>query len=374
MEGSTGGSPLELSDDELQAEIEACLLADFEFEDAVAVPLKPSLLNVEKELDRGLLSLSSGLAVIVASCIGGGIFASPGIVFGYVSSVGAALFVWILGGLLAMTGAMCYAELGAMMPESGGDFTYLLRAFGPLAAFLFAFTGIILSRPGSTAIIALTLADYFCRLIGWTGLVQAKLVAICVLLGICALNVLSSKIAIAAQNSLAILKVLSLVIISITGLVYLNSVSAHSYSSAQRYAQIPRDIFVNSSTNLGDYALATYSALWAYDGWNSLNLVTGEMKEPEKNLPRAVIGGPLIVMGCYVFTNLSYFAVLSPSLVRDSTAIAVDFGKVAFGDMGSIVIPFIVMISCLSAIHASVFAGSRVIWVSPFILITVGIR
>ena len=106
-----------------------------------------------------------------------------------------------------------------------------------------------------------------------------------------------------------------------------------------------------------------YSALWAYDGWNSLNLVTGELRSPQKNLPKAVVGGPLLVMICYVFTNWAYFAVVPPSIVQYSTAIAVDFGRAAFKDAAEFVIPLIVIISCLSAIHASIFSGSRVIWV-----------
>ncbi len=125
-------------------------------------------------------------------------------------------------------------------------------------------------------------------------------------------------------------------------------------------------LFANSSTSLQDYALAIQFALWAYDGWNSLNLVTSELKEPEKNLPRAVLGGPFLVMLCYILTNFSYFIVLPPSYIRYSDSVAIDFGKTMYGDVAYRLIPLVVVLSCLSGTHASIFTGSRVVWVSVF--------
>jgi amino acid transporter len=119
-----------------------------------------------------------------------------------------------------------------------------------------------------------------------------------------------------------------------------------------------------TSTSFGDYALAIYSALWAYDGWNSLNVVCEELINPEKNLPKAVIGGPFIVMICYVFTNLGYFVVLEPSYIQFSKAIAIDFGQVVLGSFGRLLFTCFVCLACLSAAHANVFSGSRIIWVS----------
>ena len=115
--------------------------------------------------------------------------------------------------------------------------------------------------------------------------------------------------------------------------------------------------------------MAIYSALWAYDGWNSLNLVCEELKNPRENLPKAVVGGPFLVMICYFFTNLGYFTVLEPSHVQYSKAIAIDFGQVVFGaDFGRLLFTVIVSLACASAAHANVFSGSRIIWVSFFII------
>jgi amino acid transporter len=357
IEAYLGESPVSagLDEEELMLQESSHHRKTFEFVDTLSIPLRPSALpkTSTRDLERGVLSLGSGLAIIVATTIGSGIFTSPGIVFGYTKSVGAALLIWITSGVLATTGALCYAELGALIPESGGDFSYLMHAYGSLPAFLFGWTGILLTRPGSTAIIALTFADYFCGILGWSGPVLVKMVASVCIFIVCILNIFSSKAAIIAQNVLSFLKVFSLVLISASGASYLFT----------RFNQIPQNIFASSSIHPGDYALATYSALWAYDGWNSLNLVTGEMKNPEKNLPRAVTGGPLLIMVCYVFTNLAYFAVVAPSIVMSSNTIALEFGRIVFGSLGGTIIPLIVIISCLSSVHANIFSGSRVVWV-----------
>ncbi|KAJ3062386.1 b(0,+)-type amino acid transporter 1, partial [Quaeritorhiza haematococci] len=146
--------------------------SSFDFGDIHAFPLSLSIArsprtpNTSSGTDLAkTVTLFNGVALIIGMCIGSGIFASPGPVFMYTQSVGGAILVWIAGGVLAITGALCYAELGTMMPTSGGEHPYLMRAYGSLPAFLFAWTGITVTRPGSVAIICVTFADYFGRLL-----------------------------------------------------------------------------------------------------------------------------------------------------------------------------------------------------------------
>jgi amino acid transporter len=152
------------------------------------------------------ISLFSGVALIVSSIIGSGIFASPGPVLKYVDSVGMALIVWVVAGLLALTGALCYAELGTMIPSSGGEHPYLVRAYGSLPAFLFSWTGITVSRPASIAIISVICAEYVGRLIHFSrpgdAVSQAliKVIAIIVIIILTAINCLSTKVANTLQN------------------------------------------------------------------------------------------------------------------------------------------------------------------------------
>ena len=195
------------------------------------VPLEPTF--QEHQLDRSI-GLWSGMWIIVASSVGSGIFASPGIVFGYTSSVGASLLIWVLAGLLSITGALCYAELGAMMPVSGGEFTYLLRAYGSLPAFLFSFANILLSRPASTAILSLTFAQYLAKLFDSSNPILIDFIAIFAIISICFINIISTKVAVYAQgisclllliDFLAVLKLLGLFIISMFGIFYMFTVN-----------------------------------------------------------------------------------------------------------------------------------------------------
>ncbi|KAI8926060.1 amino acid permease-domain-containing protein [Entophlyctis helioformis] len=327
-----------------------------------AIPLSKTLSHSETHLDR-TVSLWSGIALIVGVSIGSGIFASPGPVYERAGSVGSAIAVWGAAGGLAIAGGLCYAELGTMMPASGGEHPYLLRAFGELPAFLFSWTGITATRPGSLAIITVICAEYVMRLVYFEHPAsavppwQVKAVAATIIALLTLINVASSRASTAVQDVFTVLKLMSLAWMTVIGLVYLarDPPVAHNFD---------KPLFAGSSMYAGNYAIALFSALWAYDGWNNLNMVTGELKDPAKNLPRAIIGGPLIVMLCYIATNIAYFAVLPGPTVASSTTLGMDFGKQVFGHIGGIIIPLIVIGSTFGAANATLFTGSRVIHVS----------
>ncbi|KAI8803333.1 amino acid permease-domain-containing protein [Cladochytrium replicatum] len=330
-----------------------------DFERIYSIPL--SLSRRDGELKRSM-SLFSGLSLIVGMCIGSGIFASPGPIFGYTGSVGMSLIVWVGAGLLAMTGSLCYAELGTMIPASGGEHPYFMKAYGSFPAFLFSWTGVTVTRPGSVAIITTIFAEYFVKMFYLNHLPSSapswlvKIVAlICVAL-LTWLNCISTKLGTVVLDIFTVLKTIALIFIGIIGVALL----AEGASRSHNYDHL----FQNSSTNPGDYALALYSALWAYDGWNSLNLVAGELVDPEKNVPRAVLIGPFIVIVCYVMANVAYYAVLPADIVKSTNTIASDFGKQLFGSIGGIIFPIVVIGSTFGAANASVFTGARVIYVS----------
>ncbi|KAI9193602.1 amino acid/polyamine transporter I [Polychytrium aggregatum] len=325
-------------------------------------PLSISLSKDDQDLETNM-GLFEGLSIIIGMSIGSGIFASPGPVLGYTESVGAALSVWLIAGLLALTGSLCYAELGTMYPISGGEHPYLLKAYGTLPAFLFSWTGVVCTRPGSIAIITMIFAEYVVRLIYYghpggvapvwlTRLIAALCIAVLTLL-----NCLSTRLGTWVQNIFTSLKLVSLLVIGGIGCVIL----AEGASKSHNYDREP---FQGSSTNPGDYALALYSALWAYDGWNNLNIVTGELRNPTRTLPQATIAGPLIIMVCYLLTNLAYYAVLPEDVIVKSASVAMDFGKNVFGHVGGIIIPIIVIGSTFGAANGSVFTSARVLMAS----------
>ena len=194
----------ELTEDQLLKEIgefvdedEALIAAGSPIVPDLSIPLRATI--HENHLDRSI-SLWSGIWIIIASTIGSGIFASPGIVFGYTKSVGSALLVWIVAGILSITGALCYGELGSMMPVSGGEFTYLLRAYGSLAAFLFSFANILISRPASTAILSLTFGQYVAKLLDSSSSFLVNFIAVTAIICICSLNIFSARVAVFAQG------------------------------------------------------------------------------------------------------------------------------------------------------------------------------
>ncbi|OUM60011.1 hypothetical protein PIROE2DRAFT_30995, partial [Piromyces sp. E2] len=309
------------------------------------------------EVERHV-TLFQGVNLIIGLMIGSGIFASPGPVLQYSGSIGASLMIWLLAGLLALTGALCYAELGTMIPASGGEHPYLALAYGKLISFLFSWTAILVQKPGSLSIICVVFADYFCRLMYNDKEVSdymSKFVAVICLIVLTIINCLSSKLSRWIQNIFTMLKLVALVIIGILGFgVLITGPMTDNFN----------DIFKGSSKNPGSYALALYSALWAYDGWNNLNLVTGELKNPKRNLPKALKIGCFSVITSYIIANVAYYAVLSAEVAKSSKTIVSDFGRTLFGPFVGHLLILTVILSTFGAANASMYTGSRLIQVT----------
>ncbi|TPX36388.1 hypothetical protein SeLEV6574_g08076 [Synchytrium endobioticum] len=324
----------------------------------------PLSLSVPSRSDLALtVSLRNALALVVGMMIGSGIFASPGPVLKNTGSAGASLVIWITAGLLAMTGSLCYAELGTMLPTSGGEFPYLLRAFGSLPPFLFAWTGTLVTRPGSVAIIATVFGDYVGRLFyfgsphGTAPDWLAKLMAMICVTALTAVNAASVKVSLRIMDWSTVTKLLGILLIGLVGLASFGKFKDAADASSPNW-------FVGTTNDFGHHALAMYSALWAYDGWNNLNLVTGELQNPNRNLPRTLIAGPLIVVASYLLANIGYYSVLPADAVASSTTIAMDFGRTVFGNVGGLLIPLIVLASTLGAANAGIIGGARVSFVA----------
>jgi len=341
----------------LNDENEDSLYNDFDFE-IHSIPLSLSQVKQSNQEVERHVTLFQGVNLIIGLMIGSGIFASPGPVLQYSGSIGASLLIWLLAGLLALTGALCYAELGTMIPASGGEHPYLALAYGKLISFLFSWTAILVQKPGSLSIICVVFADYFCKLIYSDKEVSAfmsKLVAVICLIVLTIINCLSSKLSRWIQNIFTMLKLVALAIIGILGFgVLITGPMTDNFN----------DIFKGSSKNPGSYALALYSALWAYDGWNNLNLVTGELKNPKRNLPKALKIGCFSVITSYLIANVAYYAVLSAEVAKTSKTIVSDFGRTLFGPFIGHLLILTVILSTFGAANASMYTGSRLIQVT----------
>lgn len=303
------------------------------------------------------LGLLSGICLIIGTMIGSGIFASPRYVMENSGSVGLTLIVWSLSGLLSMFGALSYAELGTMIPLSGAEYVYLLKAFGPLPAFLYSWTSVIVLKPSQVAIICLAFGAYviepFFPGCGDRADLQpiVKLLAALAIGIILFVNCASVKWASRMQIVFTAFKMVAIVMLIITGIVRLG----------QGYTESFENSFDGTTSRIGIVAFAFFNGLWSYDGWNNLNYVTEELKNPHRNLPLSIMIGIPLVTVCYVLVNIAYLAVLTPAEIEVSSAVAVNLAGRLYGVMAW-VIPIFVASSTFGAANGSAFSGGRLVF------------
>nr|XP_045592455.1 large neutral amino acids transporter small subunit 2-like [Procambarus clarkii] len=302
------------------------------------------------------LGMMDGVGIIVGIIIGSGIFVSPKGVLEYSGSVGAALVVWAVSGVLSMVGALCYAELGTMIPKSGGDYAYIHEAFGPLPAFLYLWVALVIIMPTGNTVIALTFANYILQPLfpncEQPPDIPVRLIAAAVIFFLTWVNCTNVKWATKVQDVFTAAKVLALVIIIVAGIYHLATGNLENYQKP----------FDNTNWDLAAFATAFYQGLFSFAGWNYLNFVVEELKNPYRNLPRAIMISMPLVTVVYFLANVAYFAVLTQSEILSSSAVAVSFGNRMLGVM-TWTMPFFVACSTFGSLNGGIFASSRLFFV-----------
>ncbi|XP_069595346.1 B(0,+)-type amino acid transporter 1 [Ranitomeya imitator] len=302
------------------------------------------------------VGLLSGISLIVGTIIGSGIFISPKSVLRNTGAVGPCLVIWAVCGVIGIMGALCFAELGTMITKSGGEYPYLMEAYGQIPAFLFSWASVIVMKPSSFAIICLSFAEYASAPF-YPGCeppeVVIKCLAAAAILTITVVNCLSVKLASYLQNFLTVAKLIIIIIIIVSGIVLLIQGNTQNFTNS----------FEGSKITVGGIGLALYNGLWAYDGWNQLNYITEELKNPYRNLPLAIILGIPLVMACYLLVNISYYTVMTPTELLQSPAVAVTFGdRVLYP--AAWIIPLFVAFSTIGSANGTCFTAGRLTYVA----------
>jgi len=311
------------------------------------------------ELSRDLRVSHAG-AVVVGTIIGSGIFLVPAEMMQAVGSAELVYLAWIVGGLMSFFGALTYAELGAMRPQAGGEYVYVRDAYGPLGGFLYAWTWFVIAKPASIATITtglvrilgtFTVFAFFSKeLITFPlPITYGQLVAVAATILISFLNYIGVKKAGEFQLIFTVLKIAIVLGIVVLGFTYGGGAWTHF---AGHYAGAKGGI-------LG-FMAALVAALWAYDGWNDLNMVAGEVKNPERSIPIALIAGVAIVGALYMLLNAAVQYVLPADVIANSPRPASDAMALVLGRAGAAIVSAGMALSMLVGLNGTTMSGARV--------------
>nr|XP_054921045.1 b(0,+)-type amino acid transporter 1-like [Dermacentor andersoni] len=303
------------------------------------------------------VGLFSATAVVIGSVIGCGIFVSPSLVFRNSGSTGASLLVWIGAGLMAIIYAFCMAELGTLLPTSGGEYAYICAACdtlgrpGDYVVFMFSWTRILLGDALGAALQALTFTSYALRLAyptceapyAVTVLVAASFSTLATIL-----NAISVTVSTKLQNILVVVKIVMLVCIIGTGIV--------AAANGTNHLKAP---FFNDDVSASGLTEAYFAAYMTMDGGSSICNLAEEIRNPSRVIPRALVFGVTTVMLMYIATNLAYFVVLEPTAIASSETTALTFAAKCWGPAGTAIVPLLASVSTFGTLSAGFFSQSR---------------
>ena len=301
------------------------------------------------------IGLWSAIAVVIGSTIGSGIFRSPAGIADKLPGPLPMLAVWVVGGVFAICGALTLAEVASALPQTGGIYVFCREGWGRVTGFMFGWGQIVMIRAASLGAISITFAEYFFRVIGrnpqaaedvmsvrWTAVAAIALTGL--------FNIVGVRTSSAVVNVTVLAKYGGLMIIVGAALLIGLPQTGGNFTPALPPGSITPAAF----------GLALVSTLWAFDGWADLAFNAGEVKDPQRNLPRALIGGTLLVLVIYLAANVAYLAVLPIEEIRHSKLVAADVAQRVMGAPGVTFVSITVMVSTFGALNAVLLTSPRV--------------
>jgi amino acid transporter len=302
------------------------------------------------------LGLWSAVAVLIGSTIGSGIFRTPASVAQRIDDVPLFLLAWVIGGVVAVCGALTYAELAAAFPRSGGIYVFLREAFGPLPAFLFGWAELLIIRPGAYGAIGITASAYALRTVGLDPATQLaglpfrgdQLLGAGFIILVGSVNYFGIRRGAVIQNLSTAFKVGAL-----AALVLLGFAMGKGQGLAPMLAQ-------RAEVAVSPFLLAMVSILWAYDGWADLAFVGGEVKDPQRTLPRALIIGTSVVVLLYLGANFIYLYLIPIGQMKQAELVAADVAQLLIGPAGIVAVSAAVSISTFGTLNGSMMTAPRI--------------
>jgi amino acid transporter len=297
------------------------------------------------------LGLLSAIAVLVGTTIGSGIFRVPATIAGQLHAPGPVILAWVLGGLISLCGALTIAELAAALPRSGGIFAYLLEGFGPVPAFLFGWAEMTVIRPCALASIATIFAEYLGYFLPLTP-TAARVVAVVAIGCVALINYVGVRQAAALMNVMTTVKYSALAVLAILAFTAGSGSVSHYVPLCGRSCELPL------------LATALIPILYTYDGWANLSYVSGEVKNPQRTLPLALILGTFAIVVVYLVVNLAFiYLVPLPEMARSNLVAATAAQRIELlGSSGGAVIAAVVLVASFSGLNGSIMTGPRVVF------------
>lgn len=301
------------------------------------------------------IGLWSAIAVVIGSTIGSGIFRSPAGIADKLPGPIPMLSVWVMGGIFALCGALTLAEVASALPQTGGIYVFVRDGWGRLPAFLLGWGQLVMIRAASLGAIAITFSEYLHRVIGIDPVapehvMQVRIGAALAILLTGMFNILGVRLGTAVTNLTVVAKYGGLLFIILVAFAIGFPRTGGYFTPAMPAGSITTTAF----------GLALVSTLWAFDGWADLSYAAGEVKDPQRTLPRALIGGTLMVIAIYLLANVAYLAVMPIEEIRTSKLVAADVAQRLIGPGGVVFVAVTVMLSTFGTLNASLFTTPRI--------------